>query len=62
MLCCYQKLLTLDCPLVNVLINIRANVKDAWEYVGSDSYIERMLKRALTLRCASVLLSGGIQY
>ena len=35
MVCCH-KLLTLRCPLVDVLVNIYANVKDAWKYVSSD--------------------------
>ena len=31
--------LTLCCPLVDVLVNIHANVKDAWKCVSSDSNI-----------------------
>ena len=32
----HHKLLTLTCPLVDFLVNIHANVKDALKYVSSD--------------------------
>lgn len=34
--------LSLSCPLVDVLLDIHANLNlDAWKYVGSDGYIVR---------------------
>ena len=37
--CWCHKRLTLRCPLVDVLVNIHANVKEAWKYVSSDGNI-----------------------
>lgn len=37
--CGSQKSLTPSCPLVDVLSNVLANVKDVWKDVGGDGYI-----------------------